>query len=76
MASPGTTPCADDEVWVCCACGRTSPTKYGFDASGKTVANHWGYNENCAMNSVLVKKSACKFGDGGYVVHVSEIVRR
>lgn len=48
----GTTPAPDGQVWVCAACGKTSPTKYGFDADEKRVVTN-GWDESCMLNSVL-----------------------
>ena len=52
MSSSGTTPAPDGQVYVCGACGKTSPTRYGFDASNKTVADR-GWDSSCAMHAVL-----------------------
>ena len=59
----GTTLCADDHVWVCGACGKTSRTRYGFVDDGTSrgdnnlpdgtrVASH-GWDASCMMHAVL-----------------------
>ncbi len=49
---PGTTPAPKGQVYVCGACGKTSPTRYGFDADEKRVAPG-GWDESCMMHAVL-----------------------
>jgi hypothetical protein len=48
----GTDYAADGQVYVCGACGKTSSTRYGFDANGRTVSAH-GWDESCALNAIL-----------------------
>src|SRR4249920_2896993 len=33
-------------VWVCGACGKTSPTRYGIKGAS------WGWDASCMMNSI------------------------
>jgi len=42
---------ADDEVFVCLACGKTSRTKYGFDGTADP-----GWDESCMLNCQKFKK--------------------
>jgi len=55
----GTTVVPFPFFWVCCACGKRSLSRYGFDKGNKRVADH-GYDESCMMHSVLVTMD----GDG------------
>ncbi len=48
----GTTLAPDGQVYVCRACGKTSPTKYGWDANEKRVATG-GWDESCMLHAVL-----------------------
>ena len=50
----GTTPAPDGTRWVCGACGKTSPTRYGFDADGRHVADS-GWDVSCMMHAVLCR---------------------
>jgi hypothetical protein len=53
MSEPkGTDLAPDDQVWVCSACGKTSRSKYGFDAMNRQCADR-GWDESCMLNSVL-----------------------
>lgn len=52
FARAGTTPCAEAHVWVCGACGKTSRTRYGFNAADQSVASP-GWDESCMLNAVL-----------------------
>lgn len=55
----GTIKCADDETWICMACGKMSRTKYGFDEDGKNCCDH-RWDVSCSMNSMLIKKDELK----------------
>jgi hypothetical protein len=46
----------DDSLYVCCACGKTSTTEYGFDETGKSTASP-GWDESCMLNANLFPKS-------------------
>ena len=37
------------KIWLCLVCGKTSPTKYGFDTKGWDVS--------CMINAKLVNKN-------------------
>lgn len=50
----GTKECADGTLWVCCHCGKTSLTKFGFDANGVDVASY-GWDAACVLGAVLCK---------------------
>jgi hypothetical protein len=39
----------DGHLFVCCACGKTSTTEFGFDAAGKSTASP-GWDESCMLN--------------------------
>jgi hypothetical protein len=44
----------DGHLFVCCACGRTSTTRYGFESvggsAGKSTASP-GWDESCMLNA-------------------------
>lgn len=40
----------DGHLFVCCACGRTSATSWGFDADNKSTASP-GWDESCMLNA-------------------------
>lgn len=42
----------EGQIYVCGACGRTSPTRSGYDADGKKVASG-SWDEACFLNAVL-----------------------
>lgn len=50
----GTAPAPEGCIYVCCACGKTSPTRYGFDAKNKNVGMP-GWDESCMSNSRLFR---------------------
>ena len=57
----------EGQLWVCCACGKTSPHKYGGDP-----ATTRGWDASCMLNSVLVPVESCVFDpDTMRVVRVS-----
>ena len=62
--------CADDELFVCGACGKTSTTKYGI--SGKRSP---GWDESCMMNSEKHKKTQLHFTLSGRVDHIGPVPR-
>jgi hypothetical protein len=43
---------SDGQIYVCGACGKTSPTRYGFDERERHVADP-GWDESCMLNAVL-----------------------
>lgn len=43
-------------LYVCGACGKTSPTRYGIDASGRNVAMS-GWDSSCVTHAVLIRQS-------------------
>ena len=71
MEHDGTKPAPAGQIYVCGACGKTSPTRYGFDAQEKSVSSD-GWDESCMLNAVLC--SATKV-DGMWVQagHVGQI---
>lgn len=40
----------DGHLFVCRACGKTSTTRYGFDADNKSTASP-GWDESCMLNA-------------------------
>lgn len=50
--SNGTKSAPAGQIYVCGACGKTSPTRYGFDENQKQVADP-GWDESCMMHAVL-----------------------
>ncbi len=42
----------DGQVYVCGACGKTSPTQSGYDSNGERVAPS-GWDESCMFHGVL-----------------------
>jgi hypothetical protein len=53
MSEPkGTDLAPEGKTWVCCACGKTSRSRYGFDAQNKSVAMH-GWDESCMLHAAL-----------------------
>ena len=41
----------DDGIWVCAACGKTAVDQYGMEGP-----HSYGWDESCALNSVLCKR--------------------
>jgi hypothetical protein len=39
----------ENKVWVCMACGKRAQDRYGIEGW-----HSWGWDESCALNSVLV----------------------
>lgn len=54
-------------IWVCGCCGKTSPTKFGFDNAGNQLV--YGWDVSCSMNAQLCRKEQLVYKDG----RVSEI---
>jgi hypothetical protein len=54
----------EGQIWVCCACGKTSEWKYGFDNNNKDCVKSHGWDESCMLNSVLCYKDKCKMVHG------------
>jgi hypothetical protein len=48
----GTVEAPDDMIWVCSACGKTSRTRYGFNAQNENVCLP-GWDASCMSNAVL-----------------------
>lgn len=45
-------PAPEGTVYVCAACGKTSPTRSGYDGTGKRVApGRW--DSSCFLHAVL-----------------------
>jgi hypothetical protein len=56
----GTTPTDGDHLYVCCACGKTSTTRFGFDDSNKSTASP-GWDESCMLNAREYPKSRLRW---------------
>jgi hypothetical protein len=52
----------DDHLYVCCACGKTSTTAYGFDDENKSTASP-GWDESCMLNARLFPKARLLWND-------------
>ncbi len=52
------------QLWVCMACGKTSPTKFGLQTKG--------WDASCMLNSMLCKKSSLTFNEGKRVTNIKE----
>lgn len=50
--SEGTKQAPGGQIYVCGACGKTSPTRYGFDENNRDVGDR-GWDESCMLNAVL-----------------------
>jgi len=72
MGRDGVTPAPDGQVWICGACGKTSPTKYGFDADEKNVAEA-GWDESCMLNAVLCLTSSIMRNKQGRIVYADPV---
>lgn len=60
-------PAHGDSVYVCMACGKTSPTR------APTKQSHPGWDESCMLNCQLFKRSQLVWSEGGnIVIHVNE----
>lgn len=64
----GNAKAADGNVFVCCACGKTATTAYGFDDNGSTASPGW--DESCAMNAQEFAINKLVLSPGGRVVEV------
>ena len=71
MSDNGTTPAPDGCIYVCCACGKTSPTRYGFDARNRNVAMP-GWDESCMCNAALFRKDDLITKPNGRVASIRE----
>ena len=61
MAPPGC-------LWVCLACGKTSGTRYGFDAGNRSVSMP-GWDESCMMScSLFRREDIAAQSEGGRVI--------
>lgn len=54
--SNGTTRAPAGCIYVCGACGKTSPTRYGFDESNRNVAMP-GWDSSCATSCSLIREA-------------------
>jgi hypothetical protein len=51
-------------TWVCVACGKTCTDQYGIDANSEPR----GWDESCALNSILCRADNLVRGAGGRVI--------
>jgi hypothetical protein len=49
-SSTGNRIAAEGHIFVCCACGKTSTWKYGFDSSNKQTSSR-GWDASCMLNA-------------------------
>ncbi len=68
----GTAPAPEGQVYVCGACGKTSPTRYGFDDADRNVADP-GWDESCMLNAVLCFAPSIKRSAEGRVTHADPV---
>lgn len=56
-------------LFVCLACGKTSPNRYGFDdATGRNVAMA-GWDESCMINCAMFRREdVAEWSAGGRVL--------
>ncbi len=54
---------SEDNLFVCCACGKTSTTRYGFDESNRSTASP-GWDESCMMNAQEFPKDSLVWNEG------------
>ncbi len=73
MSAEGTAVAPEGQTWVCQACGKTSRSRYGFDAANKSVAMR-GWDEICMMNASLFEDSQLLRNLSGIVVEVRSLV--
>ena len=70
MTDDGTALAPEGSIWVCMACGKTSKSRYGFDADNKNVAM-MGWDESCMLNSRLIPEEKIVERDqGGRVTRI------
>lgn len=50
----GTAYAPEGAIYVCAACGKTSPTRYGFDDQNRHVSQP-GWDESCMLHAILCK---------------------
>lgn len=60
---PGTKLVPADCVYVCCACGKLSKTRYGFDDKHQSQATI-GWDVSCSMNASLYKRAQLTIENG------------
>lgn len=70
QANDGTTPAPEGYLYVCLACGKTSPTRYGFDARNKNVAMS-GWDESCSCNAEMFPISRLTRNPSGRVTKIA-----
>ncbi len=66
----GNYPADEGNIFVCCACGKTSTYRYGFDESGKSTASK-GWDESCMLNAQEFPVRLLEW-DGTRVISVME----
>ena len=69
MASEGVALAPEGKTWVCQACGKTSRSRYGFDAAEKSVAMG-GWDESCMLNCSLFDDAQLVRNPSGRVTEI------
>lgn len=52
------------QIFVCCACGKTSKTRYGDEGTG--------WDESCMLNAVLCYKDKLEYKEDGRVKNIKK----
>lgn len=79
LTKKGTMPARAGTIWVCCACGKTSRTKYGFDSKQSRIDENgygyasYGWDESCMMNSVLVYTHTIEYDERGRIIRADPV---
>lgn len=50
-----TEPAPEGTIWVCGACGKTSPTKSGYGAQWERLVRN-GWDASCMLHAVLCRR--------------------
>ncbi len=70
--SLGTTLAPEGQVYICGACGKTSPTRYGFDDNNTNVGDP-GWDASCMMNATLCTTDSIRRNEAGRVTHADPV---
>ena len=63
----------DGHIFVCCACGKTSATRYGFDDVGLSVSTP-GWDESCMLNAREFPTANLVWNDSKTRVELASII--
>jgi len=58
----------EGQIFVCHACGKTSPTLYDIDGAADR-----GWDESCMMNAILCYAEGLERGDDGRVTKAKAV---